>query len=124
MKTLTKGELVYLRNLYEADLKSESENNYTQTLDKIQSIIDEANAVDFFGDVLFSHRTRKQMPTYKFKKKRRYVLHLTQGEINEICGSLNILRDDLWDYDKPLWNKLTKLWEKVCNVRENGMKSV
>ena len=124
MKTLTLGDLVYLRNLYEADLKSDSENNYQPTLDKIQSIIDEAKALNFEDDILFSYRTRKQMPTYKVKKKRRYVLHLTQGEIDNVCGSLNTRREDLYEYDRPRWNKLTKLWGKVCNVRENGMKSV
>lgn len=124
MKTLTLGDLVYLRNLYEADLKSDSENNYQPTLDKIQSIIDEAKALNFEDDILFSYRTRKQMPTYKVKKKRRYVLHLTQGEIDNICGSINTRRDDLYEYDRPLYTKLTKLWGKVCNVRENGMKSV
>jgi hypothetical protein len=124
MKSLTLGELVYLRNLYEADLKSESENNYVHTLDKIQSIIDEANALNFTDDILFSYRTRKQIPTYKVKKKRRYILQLTQGEIDNICGSLNTRREDLYEYDRPRWNKLTKLCEKVCNVRENGMKSV
>lgn len=124
MKTLTLGDLVYLRNLYEADLKSDSENNYQPTLDKIQSIIDEAKALNFEDDILFSYRTRKQMPTYKVKKKRRYVLHLTQGEIDNVCGSLNTRREDLYEYDRPLYTKLNKLWQKVCNVRENGMKSV
>jgi len=126
MKTLTKGELVYLRNLYEADLESESENNYTQTLDKIQSIIDEAFAVDFFGDVLFSYRTKKQMPTYKSKKNRRYVVELTKSQYDAlfscaVCG----LEEFGQNYgNEGMIKKCDEAISEMNRSKRNGMKSV
>ena len=127
MKTLTKAELIYLRNLYEADLKSDSENNYTQTLDKIQSIIDEAFAVDFFDDILFSYRTKKQMPTYKSKKNRRYVVELTKAQYDAlfdcaICGQ-HVFNDD-YSNNKVLIRKCDEAISQMNIARLNGMKSV
>jgi hypothetical protein len=127
MKTLTKAELVYLRNLYEADLESESENNYTQTLDKIQSIIDEAFVVDFFDDILFSYRTKKQMPTYKSKKNRRYVVELTKAQFDAlfscaVCGQ-DVFNDD-YSNNKVVVRKCDEAISEMNIARLNGMKSV
>ena len=126
MKTLTKAELIYLRNLYEADLKSESKNNYTQTLDKIQAIIDESKDVDFFGDVLFSYRTKKQMPTYKPKKKRRYVIELTKAQYDALFDCAICGREDFgqqYGYNN-LFKKCNEALDEMHEARLNGMKSV
>jgi len=126
MKTLNKGQLVYLKQLYQADLKSASANNDTNTLDAMQSIIDDAKNLSFSDEILYTRKVRKQYPedAKGIKKKRRYVIEVTQAEMDSLCGNINIARDGMWDYDKTKFKHLTKILVNLCEVRENGMKSV
>jgi len=126
MKHLKKYELNYLRYLYRNDLKNNSDNTQTDILDKLDSIMDETKELHNDDEIMWTRRPKKHYSNKsKYQQtKRRYVVELTPDEISTICGTLNIQRDGIYDTEKSRWNKLTKLWSKICDIRNKPMKQI
>ena len=126
MKHLKKFELNYLRYLYRNDLKNNSDNTDTDVADKLDAIMTDAKELHNDDEIMWTRRPKKHYSNKsKYQQtKRRYVVELTPDEISTICGSLNMQRDGMGDHDQSGWNKLTKLWSKMCHYREQPMKQI
>ena len=126
MKHLKKFELNYLRHLYSKDLNNNPDNTQTDILDKLDAIMTDAKELHNDDEIIWTRRPKKHYSNKsKYQQtKRRYIVELTPDEITTICGSLNIQRVGIYDSDKSSWNKLTKLWSKMCHYREQPMKQI
>tara|TARA_Y100000114_G_scaffold151716_1_gene168870 strand:+ start:485 stop:871 length:387 start_codon:yes stop_codon:yes gene_type:complete len=126
MKHLKKYELNYLRHLYRKDLSDNTHNTDTDLFNKLDAIMTDAKELSNDDEIMWTLRPKKHYSNKsKYQKtKRRFVVELTSAEISTICGSLNIQRDGIYDNDKTRWNELTKLWTKICHIRNQPMKEI
>ena len=126
MRHLKKYEINYLRHLYKKDLSDNPDNTDTDVLNKLDAIMTDAKELLNVDEIMWTLRPKKHYSNKsKFQKtKRRYVVELTPDEISTICGCLNIHRDGMADYDLSGWKKLTKLWSKICDIRNQPMKEI